>query len=93
MAFEPESDDLSAFEAKETSRKIPIGWSLLFWGLILWGAFYLWTYTPTLGGWRQAHDAEGGASTGMNVLATIAFTAIPTAVAIVLWIAQKKRKA
>jgi len=94
MAFQPEMDDLAAFESKETSGKIPVGWALLFWGLIAWGAYYLWAYTPALGGWRQAHDVEGGgASAGANLLATVAFTAIPTAVAIVLWIAQRRRKA
>ncbi len=94
MAFEPEIDDVSSFEAKETSSKIPVGWALLFWGLVVWGAFYLWAYTPALGGWQQAQDLEGGgASAGMNLLATVAFTAIPAAVAIALWIAQRKRKA
>jgi hypothetical protein len=94
MAFQPELDDLSAFEATETSRKIPAGWALLFWGLVVWGAYYLWAYSPALGGWSQAQDAEGGgASAGMNLLATVAFTAIPTAVAIVLWIVQRSRKA
>ena len=37
-----QEDDLSAFEAKETSRKLPLGWVLLFWGLIVWGVWYLW---------------------------------------------------
>jgi hypothetical protein len=93
MAFEPELDDLSAFEAKETSSKIPVGWALLFWGLIVWGAYYLWAYSPALGGWQQAQDMEGGgASPGMNLLATVAFTAIPTAAAIGLAMAQRKRK-
>jgi hypothetical protein len=93
MAFDPELDDLSSFEAKETSGKIPVGWALLFWGLVLWGAYYLWAYSPALGGWRQAQDLEGGgASAGMNLLATVAFTAIPTAVAVGLWIAQRRRK-
>jgi hypothetical protein len=92
MAFKPEIDDLSAFEAKETSGKIPVGWSLLFWGLVLWGAFYLWAYSPALGGWRQALDAEGGgASSEANTLATILFTAIPTAAAIGLALAQRKK--
>jgi hypothetical protein len=93
MAIEPELDDLSAFEAKETSHKIPVGWSLLFWGLIVWGVYYLWAYSPALGGWRQAQDLEGGgASAGTNLLATIAFTAIPTAAAVALWIVQRGRK-
>jgi hypothetical protein len=93
MAFEPELDDLSAFEAKETSHKIPAGWSLLFWGLIAWGAYYLWAYTPALGGWQQAQDVEGGgASMGMNLVATILFTALPTAAAIGLALAQRRKK-
>jgi hypothetical protein len=91
---QPELDDLSKFEAKETSKKLPVGWLLLFWGLILWGAFYLYRYTPALGGWDQAKDLEGGgASTGTNLLATIAFTAIPTAAAIAIVLSQRKKKA
>ncbi len=93
MAVQPENDDLSAFEAKETSQKIPVGWALLYAGLVAWGVYYLWAYTPALGGWRQAQDVEGGASTGSNLLATIAFTAIPTAAAIVLLLLQRKKKA
>ncbi len=94
MATQPELDDLATFEAKETSRKLPVGWLLLFWGLIVWGAFYLWRYTPTLGGWSQGQDLEGGgASTGANLLATIAFTAIPTIAAISIVLAQRRKKA
>lgn len=48
-----ELDNIDKFEAKETSKKLPIGWLLLFWGLILWGIYYLYTYTPSLGGWTQ----------------------------------------
>jgi len=92
MAFKPEIDDLTTFEAKETAGKIPVGWALLVWGLILFGAFYLWAYSPALGGWRQALDAEGGgASTETNTLMTILFTAIPTAAAIGLALAQRKK--
>jgi hypothetical protein len=94
MAFKPEIDDLSAFESKDTSATIPLGWWLLFFGLIAWGGYYLWAYTPALGGWQQAQDAEGGgASAGMNTLMTILFTAIPTAAAIGLALAQRSRKA
>jgi hypothetical protein len=93
MAYQPESDDLSAFEAKETSHRLPAGWLLLFWGLIVWGAWYLWTYSPALGGWSQARDAEGGgASMGTNLLATVAFTVIPAAVAVLLAVAQRRRR-
>lgn len=94
MATQPELDDLSKFEAKETSRKLPVGWLLLFWGLIVWGAFYLYRYSPALGGWSQSQDLEGGgASTGTNLLATIAFTAIPTIAAIAIVLSQRKKKA
>jgi hypothetical protein len=93
MAFQPEMDDLSAFEAKDTSHTIPVGWALLFWGLIVWGAWYLWTYSPALGGWSQVQDLAGdGASLGTNLLATVAFTAIPAAVAMVLVAVQRKRR-
>ncbi len=93
MSKDFESDDLSAFEARETSHTIPVGWALLFWGLIAFGAYYLWAYSPALGGWSQAQDAEGGAAAGSNITATILFTAIPTAVAVGLWIASSRRKA
>lgn len=93
MTVQHEMDDLSAFEAKETSRKLPVGWVLLFWGLIAWGAWYLWTYTPSLGGWSQTQDLDGGgASTGTNVFATILFTAIPTAAAVLILLGQRKKK-
>jgi len=90
---QPELDDLSRFEAKETSHRLPAGWLLLFWGLIAWGAWYLWAYTPGLGGWSQAQDLEGGgASAGTNLLATIAFTAIPTIAAIAIVLGQRRKK-
>src|SRR6266508_2969178 len=92
MAFHPEIDDLSALEAKDTSRKIPFGFSLLFWGLIAWGAYYLWAFTPALGGLQQAQDAEGGAPLSANLLATVAFTAITTAVAIGVFYFRRHRK-
>jgi N-terminal domain of cytochrome oxidase-cbb3, FixP len=87
-------DDLEKFEAKETSRKLPVGWLLLFWGLIVWGAYYLWAFTPGLGGWSQSQDLEGGgAALGSNLAATIAFTAIPALAALFIVLAQRKRKA
>jgi hypothetical protein len=46
-------DNIEEFEARETSRKLPIGWMILFWALIIWGAYYLYTYSPWLSGWSQ----------------------------------------
>jgi hypothetical protein len=91
--LDPQLDDLRQFDSpEETAHKLPVGWLILFFGLIVWGVWYLWTYTPGLGGWSQAGDLEGGgASTGLNLLATIAFTAIPATVAIVLILAQRRK--
>jgi hypothetical protein len=91
--LDPNVDDLRQLDSpEETAHKLPVGWLLLFWGLIVWGAWYLWTFTPGLGGWSQAQDLEGGgASTGLNVLATIAFTAIPTTAAVVLVLSQRRK--
>lgn len=85
-------DDLTKLEAKETSHRIPVGWALLFWGLIVFGAWYLWAYSPALGGWSQAQDAEGGATAGATLTATILFTVIPTAAAAALWVAFARKK-
>ena len=94
-------DTADALEAKATATKIPMGWWLLFWGLILWGVYYAWTYTPSLGGWSQAKAYEESvqgavASTGeagSNIFMTILFTALPTMAAIGLYLAARKRKA
>lgn len=51
-------DDPAAFEAPATAKKLPLGWLLLFFGLIAWGLFYLWAYTPSLGGWSQERAYE-----------------------------------
>ena len=46
-------DNLNEFEAKNTSKKLPLGWLLLFWGLILWGVYYTVAHTPAISGWSQ----------------------------------------
>jgi hypothetical protein len=94
-----ELDDIASMEAKETSKSLPWGWLVLFWGLILWGVYYAWTYTPGLGGWSQAkayEDAAAGvalASSGTNIVATLFFTAAPTAAAIYLAVTMSRKKA
>ena len=73
--------------------------SILFWGLILWGVYYAWTYTPGLGGWSQVKAYEevagvaGPASSEANIAATIFFTAVATAAAVALAVAMSRRKA
>lgn len=49
-----EIDRLEEFENEETlKRKIPFGWLILFWALILWGIYYIVSYTPVISGWSQ----------------------------------------
>ncbi len=88
-------DDIHQLEAPpETANALPKGWLVLFWGLVVFGVFYVWRYSPALGGWAQSHDLEGGggADAGANIFATIAFTAIPTAAAIWLIVAQRAKR-
>jgi pilus assembly protein TadC len=95
----PASSDQSQeldFTPVEGERPIPLGWRILFWGLIVFGAYYLWAYSPVLGGWSQgaelAQPAAEGA--GANILATILFTAlaIVAAVSILFSLARRKRQ-
>jgi hypothetical protein len=46
-------DNLNEFEAKDTAKKLPFGWQLVFWGLILFGIYYTAAYTPLFSGWSQ----------------------------------------
>jgi hypothetical protein len=85
-------DDLEKFEAKETSSTIPGGYLVLYFGLILWGIWYLWAYSPWGSGWSQARDVEGTPSSGVNLLWTVAFTAIPALAALLIALSQKNRK-
>ncbi|HMK55695.1 MAG TPA: cbb3-type cytochrome c oxidase N-terminal domain-containing protein [Dissulfurispiraceae bacterium] len=54
-------DDLSEFQVEESidaARKIPRGWLLLLWGLIVWGIYYVAAYSPSFTGWTQAKAYE-----------------------------------
>jgi hypothetical protein len=46
-------DNIDAFESKETGHQLPLGWLLLFWGLILFGIYYTVAYMPATSGWSQ----------------------------------------
>ena len=46
-------DNIHDFESKDTSKKLPLGWQVLFWGLILWGIYYTVAHTPAISGWSQ----------------------------------------
>jgi hypothetical protein len=93
-----ELDDIASMEAKETSKSLPWGWLVLFWGLILWGVYYAWTYTPALGGWSQAKAYEdaaaaaGALSSETNIVATVFFTAAATTAAIYLAVTMSRKR-
>lgn len=46
-------DRIEDMEREDTKRKLPMGWLLLFIGLIVWGIFYSISYTPEISGWSQ----------------------------------------
>lgn len=53
-----EIDNIEEFEAKETSKRLPSGWLILFIGLIVWGVYYIAAYTPAISGWSQEKAYE-----------------------------------
>jgi hypothetical protein len=55
---EEHSELLDELEAKETANRLPTGWVLLVVGLILWGIFYVYLYTPAISGWSQEQAYE-----------------------------------
>jgi hypothetical protein len=91
---EPRIDDSEGLEPREGEHPAPVGWLVLFWGLIAFGAYYLWAYTPSLGGWSQAGELEGGgAAAGTDILATVAFTVVAAiAAAAILYGVSRKRR-
>ena len=61
MAMDEKPDELSEFlveESVDAKRKIPLGWLILFWGLILWGIYYFASYMPSISGWSQEKAYE-----------------------------------
>jgi hypothetical protein len=55
-------DTAEAMDAKKTAHVLPLGWLVLFWGLIAWGLVYLWLYSPVTTGWTQAGEYERAAA-------------------------------
>ena len=61
MAGHEDLDELKEFlveESVDAKRKLPLGWVILFWGLILWGIYYFIAYTPAISGWSQGKAFE-----------------------------------
>jgi len=85
-------DSVEALENKETQHRIPLGIKLLFAGLVAWGAWYLWAYSPWSTGWTQEADLQGAPATGVNITHTVAYTAVPALVILVLALAMARRR-
>jgi hypothetical protein len=85
-------DSNEALQAKETAHVVPVGIKALFAALILWGLYYLWMYSPWSTGWTQEADLTGAPGTGVNIAHTIAYTAIPAAVALALGVSMARRR-
>ena len=86
-------DTAEAMERKETAHSVPTGWFILFFGLIAWGGWYLFTYSPWSTGWTQEGQlASAPVEVGSNIFMTILFTVLPTAAAVGLWLLQRSAK-
>lgn len=88
---EKDSQELD-FTPVEGEKPVPVGWRVLFWGLVAFGAYYLWAYSPALSGWTQTRDLDAGAGSGMNVFATVVFTALAVIAAVSIVFALSRRK-
>ena len=89
---EKENQELD-FTPVEGEKPVPLGWRVLFWGLIVFGAYYLWAYSPAFSGWTQVNDLEGGlGSGGGSIFAAIVFTALAVAAAASILFAISRRK-
>jgi hypothetical protein len=90
---EHESQELD-FTPVEGDRPIPLGWRILWWGLVAFGAFYLVAFSPWATGWTQvAGLSESAPGSGGNVAATVLFTAAAAiAAGAILLAAARKRK-
>jgi ABC-type Fe3+ transport system permease subunit len=88
------SDSAEAMEAKETAHSLPLGFIVLFVGLVLFGLYYFFTFSPVFTGWTQVKELEEGlvSTTANNMTHTIAYTAIPAVVLLLMAIAMAKRK-
>ena len=58
MKYEEDLDNIEEMQAKDTEHELPIGWLILFFGLIIWGIWYFYTYSPMTTGWTQAGEFE-----------------------------------
>ncbi len=60
--MEEEYDDIEALENPVTAHKLPVGWLIVYVGLILFGLYYIAAYTPAFSGWSQVIAYEESVS-------------------------------
>ena len=48
-----EFEKIEDMERQDTKTKLPLGWVVLYVGLILWGVYYAVSFTPQISGWTQ----------------------------------------
>lgn len=53
-----EEDNVESLSRKDTAHKLPLLWVVFFAGLIVWGVFYFYKYTPAFTGWTQDKQLE-----------------------------------
>lgn len=53
-----EFDNLEEFHREDTANVLPLGWLILFIGLIVFGIYYVYAYTPAFSGWSQEKQLE-----------------------------------
>jgi len=51
-------DNVEDFHREDTQNVLPLGWLILFIGLIVFGIYYVYAYTPAFSGWSQAQQFE-----------------------------------
>jgi hypothetical protein len=49
-------DRIQDMEREDTREKLPIGWLILFIGLIIFGIYYSFSFTPEITGWSQEKE-------------------------------------
>ncbi len=77
----------------EGEKPVPVGFKVLLWGLVAFGAYYLWAYSPWSTGWSQSGElAQGAAGAGVNIFATVLFTALAVLAAVVILFTLARRK-
>jgi len=57
-------DNIEELEAHETAGTLPLGWVILYIGLIVWGGYYIVKYLPAISGWTQEGAYEQSVTAG-----------------------------